>query len=817
MPSLLQDLRFARRVLVKNPGFTATAALTLALGIGSTSAVFSLVQGVLLTPPPYRDPERLILITPARTDGQPYSRNWTAEQFLDFQKGAKSFDAVAAYDWTFDFLTLPDGSESIGGLGVSKDYFKVIGINPLLGREFLENEAPVKYWEQTAIILGYNLWQRRFNGDRGILGKTVHLGIFDKSLTVVGVMPPGVRFLPSPSNAHEPNYDINAHVDFWVPVRPDPAKAKESWCSLFGRLRADVTLAQAGAELSTITARQAESDRELEGLTAKAEQIAQELNHEGRRLLLPLFGAVTLVFLIACGNVSGLLLARGLQRRYEYAVRSALGARRIQLFRQALTESLLLAVPGGVLGIGLGLVTVKVLKAIAGHAIPRLDAVMIGWPVLSFGFGSALLAAALAGVVPALRVSQLNPARGLEDTRTSSLSRRERQLLGGLTMLQTALTLALLAGAFLLIRTVNNLARLNPGYNTRHMLTMNVTDVRWGNYFDFHERALERLSALPGVKNVAFAWGLPLTGDNWVSAIEIEGQPRGGKFKDQLRFPTRSVTPNYFEMLGQKLVAGRNFLQAHSSATNRIVQPQVAIINEAMVERYFPGANPIGKRLRYAGQKEFNIEIIGVVANARTEDLTRRAEPEIYYSFWEAMMRTKRLVVQTESDPRRLIATVQRELRAIQPTLAIENVKTLEQIRSDSVASQSFAMRLLVGFSLVASALALVGIYGVLSLSVGSRNREIAIRVALGAQRNNVLRLVLGEGLRLVVFGLLLGVGAAVALGQVLRAFLFEVQPSDPVTLIVGAALFATVALMACYIPARRATNIDPMKALRYE
>ena len=296
MSSVLRDLRFAWRMRARKPGFTSVAVLTLALRIGATSAVFDLIQGVLLTPPPYSKPQRVILISPARIDGQPYSRSWTAEQFLDFQRQAKSFEAIAAYDWTFDFLTLPDGSESIGGLGVSKDYFEVLGIKPLLGRQFLESEAPVKYWEQTAIILGYNLWQRRFNGDSDVIGKTVRLGIFEKSLTVVGVMPPGVRFLPSPANAHEPNYDINAHVDFWVPVTPDPARLKESWCCVVGRLRDGVTLEQARAELSAIAARQIHTDRDLEGLTAKAQPIAEELNREGRRLLWPLFGAVALVF-----------------------------------------------------------------------------------------------------------------------------------------------------------------------------------------------------------------------------------------------------------------------------------------------------------------------------------------------------------------------------------------------------------------------------------------------------------------------------------------------------------------------------------------
>ena len=812
MPSFLREGRPGLRMLARNPGLTAVAVLTLGLGIGSTSSVFSLIHGVLLTPPPYRDADRIVLISPARTDGQPYSRDWTVGQFLDFQKETRSFDAVASYDWTFDFLVLPDGSDCIYGMGVTKEYFKVLGIKPRLGREFLESEAPAKYWDQTVVILGHGLWQRRFNGNPRILGRKVRFGIFSTPLTVVGVMPPMVRFLPSHSNAHEPNYDVNAQVDFWIPIVPDPATPKENWCNAIARLRPGATLTQARTELTSIAGREAQADRDFEGIVAKVEPITAELNHEGQRLLYPLFGAVILVFLIACGNVAGLLLARGVQRQGEYAVHAALGARRLQLFRQVLAESLLLALAGAVAGAGLAFVVVRVLKALGGHAIPRLDAVTVGWPVLALCVGSAVLAAVVAGTVPALRASRLDPAEALKGTRTSSVGRGDRRLLSSVAIVQTALTLALLAGALLLVRTVNNLARVNPGYRTEHLLTMNVTDVNWGKYFEFHERALQRLSALPGVKDVAFAWGVPLTGESWMNTIEIEGQAdRSTRLKDQARVPTRSVTPNYFDMLGQRIVAGRNFPAAHSVPANGITRARIAIVNEAMAQRYFPNADPVGRKLNKS------IEIIGVVANARTEKLTRKAEPEIYYWFWEAAMRTKHLVIQTTLDARQLVVAVQRELRAIEPTLSIDNVKTLGQIRSDSVATQTFAMQLLIGFSAVAIALALVGIYGVLSLSVASRKREIAIRLAVGAQRGHVLALVLREGLILIAVGLVVGTGVGIALGRVLGALLFGVGAADPATFAGGTILFMLVASMACLVPALRATRVDPTVALRQE
>ncbi len=811
---MFQDLRFGVRMLLKQPGFTLIAALTLSLGIGATSAVFSLIQGVLLTPPPYQQPERIALISSARTDGQQTSgpRGWPAAQWLEWQKEAKSFEAIAAYRWTFDFIVSEDGSESIEGMLVTKDYFGVTGLKPYLGRAFQDSDTVAN--APPVIIIGYELWRRVFNGDPSIIGKPIRFR-WDTPPTIIGVMPPGVRFFPSPTMAQEPNYNVNAQVDYWIPARINPNRLKDPAWNVAGRLQNGTALDAAQAELASITARQAQDDRDFAGVAARTQSLTAEMNRDGRRILLPLLGAAALVLLIACGNVAALLLVRGLGRQQEYAVRCALGAGRVALFRQVSTESLLLALVGGALGAGLAFGAVELFKLIGGHAIPRLDAVTTGWPVLACGLGAAALAALLAGLLPALRAARLDPMIALKDAGPkSSAGRGERRLLRGVTMIQTALTLALLVGAGLLIRTMNNLSNVQAGYDTGKILTMSVTAVQRDNRerVAFHQQALERVARLPGVRHAAFAWGVPLTGNNWPFGVEIEGRPAAGKPSDLPTLPARSVTEDYFKLLGQALVAGRDF-----RSTDNGDAPRVAIINQALADRYFPQSDPIGKKLWGFGRRDNPTEIIGVVANGRTDDLTKAAEPEIYLSFWQAGAFTKHLLVSATTDPRALMAAVQRELRSVAPTVAIENLKTLEQIRSESLASRSFAMRLLVGFSIVASALTLVGVYGVLSLSVAARRRELAIRSAVGAGRRDILKLVFGEGLRLIAGGVIAGLLAALALSRVLMTFLFEVEPTDPATLIGMGALFVCVALLACLAPARRAAKVDPLEALRYE
>jgi putative ABC transport system permease protein len=474
-----RELRFAVRMLLKQPGFSLIAILTLALGIGATSAVFSLIQGVLLTPPPYEKPEQLVLLRAARTDGRKMDspREWAAQQWTEWQKEAKSFEGIAAYGWTFNFLIRNDGSQSMQGMFVTKDYMPLMGLKTIAGRGFEDSDFSLG--PTTAILLGYEFWQRAFNGDPRIIGKTVRISRWDVPPTVIGVMQPGVRFLPSPVAAKEPNYNVNATVDFWAPAMPDPKHMKDAGWDVIARVRGGMPPRQAQEELAVLAAREGRAEPQFEGYTPHLEPLIEDMNRDGRRILIPLLGAAALVLLIGCGNAAALLLVRGLQRQQEYAVRGALGMGRVALFRHALTEGLLLAMIGGTFGVGLALGVVKVFKLIAGHAVPRLDGVTAGWAVLAWGFSVAVLAALFAGILPALRAFRLDPMEVLKSAGprgTAGLG--ERRLLRGVTTMQTALTLALLVGAGLLIRTMLKIADVPSGYNTARILTMSVTEVQ---------------------------------------------------------------------------------------------------------------------------------------------------------------------------------------------------------------------------------------------------------------------------------------------------------------------------------------------------
>lgn len=807
----MNDLRFTLRQLLKNPGFTAVAVLTLALGIGASLTVFSLIQGVLLTPPPYPHPDRLMLVTPTRDDGQRYTRGWPAAQWQSWLTESKSLESAAGYGWNFNFLVLPEGSESVEGLAVTRDYFKVVGIQPALGRVFEDSDIPTT-GPQTAIILGHDLWKRRFNGDPKVIGQSVRLSRRPQPLTVVGVMPPDIRFLPSPNVTSEPNYNVDAKVDYWVPVQPDPKRAKRPDWNIVARLRPDVTVPAAQAELAALVERQIRDEPDFAGIRARLNPVEVQMNQEGRRLLIPLAGAVLLVFLIACGNAAGLLLARGLQRHHEYGVRAALGAGPLDLCRPVLMESLLLACLGALAGAVLAGGCVNTLKVIAGSAIPRLDAVRLGWPVWLFSLAAAAVAGLIAGLLPAWRSLALDPASELKaGSRTASTGRTERGLLGSLATLQIALTFALLVGAGLLVQTAHSLARIRPGFNTEQVLTLSVTAVGT-NWLDFHTQALERTARLPGVKAAAFAWGVPLTGNKWHNTFDVPGQTDADSMKNGITLPTRSVTPDYFQALGLTLKEGRGF-----RANDDEKAPRVGIINQALADRYFPGQSPIGQALKFKDGGTNRIEIVGVLANARTESLTDEAEPELYFSFWQFGAFSKHLVIKSQADPLSVAVAVQRELRAIDPTVSVENIKTLGEIRADSVAARTFAMNLLIGFAVVACILATVSIYGVLSLMVSSRKNEIAIRLAVGARREDVLGLILGGGLRLAAAGIGLGLAVALGLAIALKTFLFGVTPTDPLTLAVMIVLILAITLGTCWIPAQRATRIEPLAALRNE
>jgi predicted permease len=814
LEAIARDLRVGTRSLRKRPGFTAIAVLTLALGIGATSAVFSLVQGVLLTPPPYQEPDRLVVITPTRLDPEiGESPDWSAEQWLGWREESQLLETIGAYMWTFSFLVSDDGSLPIEGMRVTRDYFRATGLEPAIGRVFDATEtggaeAPA------AILLGHELWMNRFGGDPSIVGQQVRLARMDEAPVVIGVMPPGVRFLPAQRSEQEPNYDLNATVDYWLPGEPTRASSVEilqqqSW-SAVGRLAPGATVEAAQRDLALIATRQAQANPAYEAMRPELRAVPDVLNGDGRRILLPLLAAAALVFLIACGNVAALLLVRGLQRQREYGVRVAIGAGRRALLRLVTLESLLLAVTGGLIGFGIALLLVRGFKSVAGEAIPRLDGVSIGWTVLGFGLAAALVSALIAGVYPALRAWTHSEAGSLKEagSRTSA-GRAERRLLASLTVAQAALTLALLVGAGLLVRTMGNLATIDRGYSGEQVLTMAVTEVG-DDWAGFHRLALERVSAIPGVEGAAFAWGVPLTGNMWRQDVEIEGStsPAGG----EVSLPMRAVTPGYFDIFGRTISAGRDFRPTDDGPGE-----VVAVVNDAFVKRYFDGASPLGRTVTVPNFGDAEFVIVGTVSDLRTEDLTQTAAPEIYVSLWQVNAFTKDLVVATRGDAMSVATEVQRVLREVDPTVGIGNVRTMGEIRGDSLASRRFAMQLLVGFALLASVLTVGGIYGVLSLSVAARRREIAIRAAVGASRSSVLRLVMGDGLKTVGAGVGVGLILAIALSRILQTFLFGVEPTDPPTLLAVAVLFTAVAAVACWVPARRATSVDPVEALRDE
>jgi putative ABC transport system permease protein len=594
---------------------------------------------------------------------------------------------------------------------------------------------------------------------------------------------------------------------------PDPKAMTDPYWDVVARVRQGIPPRQAQEELSVLAARQGQAEPQFEGFTPQLEPLTDEMNRDGRRILLPLLGAASLVLLIGCGNAAALLLVRGLQRQQEYAVRGALGMGRVALFRQVLTEGLLLALLGGTFGVVLAFGVVKVFKLVAGQAVPRLDGVTAGWSVLGWGFGAAVLASVFAGILPALRAFRLDPMEVLKSAGpkgTAGLG--ERRLLRGVTMAQTALTLALLVGAGLLIRTMLKIAKVPSGYNTGRILTMSVTEVQYSNWDSFHRQALERVAALPGVQYAAFAWGVPLTGNNWPATLEIEGQPPVVKESEKTALPLRAVTPDYFKLMGEALLEGRDFRSTDDDKASK-----VAIVNQAFADRFFPHQTPVGRKFWLDGRDKPGTDIVGEIANSRSDDLTLEPSPEVYLPLWQAHAFSKHLVVRTAADPRAVVLAVERELHNADPTAAIENVKTLEQIRDESLASRTFAMQLLVGFAVVGSVLTLVGIYGVLFLSVTSRRRELAIRSAVGAQQKDIRKLIFGEGFRLIAAGVVAGVALAMVLSRVLRSFLFEVEPGDPATLVVVGLLFVGVALLACWVPVRRAEKVNPVEALRYE
>ena len=808
MQTLLQDLRYGARMLMKNPGFTLIAVLTLALGIGANTAIFSVVNGVLLKPLPYREPERLIRVFErSRTQPKfPVARG----NFRDYREQNNTLAGLALYTRRDVELSQDDKPERLAALGVTAGFFDLLGVRPLLGREFgREDEAPNN---SSVVILSHALWQRRFNGDPGIVGRTVTLS--GRPFTVVGVMPPGVQHVGG-------DYRSMPHgetVDLWGPLEvPSQAERGAHFCNAVGRLKTGVSLEQATADLNAIAGRLARQfPNTNQGWRIAIQPLHEEIAGRARTTLLALFGAVFFVLLVACVNVANLLLARATAREREIAVRAAVGGGRWRIVRQLLTESLLLAIVGGTAGILLAQWAIDALRALGPEQLPRLQAVNIDGRILLFTLGVTVVTGVLFGLAPALQAGQFNLNALLKEGGRGG-GGQKRRLRDALVVIEVALALTLLAGAGLLIRSFWKLQQTDPGFNAERVLTasLSLPGARYGDapkVAAFQQRLLERLAALPGAQSAGLTSDLPWTGYDENAGFAIEGKTFPPNDGPSARY--HFVSSDYFRTIGVPLIAGRFF----NADDRRDAQP-VSLINRAMAERYWPGASAVGKRFTFSSQpKEGDwFTVVGVVGDVKDFPHSPAAAPAFYWAMMQQTPRQIILAVRSSADPLNLVEAVRGEVRALDKELPLADAQTLETIAATAVAGRRFTLWLVGLFALAAMALAAIGIYSVLSYLVAQRTHEIGLRMALGAQLGDVLKLVVRQGMTLVLTGLAAGITAAIALTRLIKGLLFEVSATDPLAFAMAAALLALVALLACYIPARRATKVDPMVALRYE
>jgi putative ABC transport system permease protein len=814
LESFFQDIRYGLRGLLRNPGFTAVAIVTLALGVGANTAIFTVVNAILLRPLPYRDPSRLVYIsefwpheTPVRTVPSPDFANWSEHDRL--------FNGLAAYGGGAEVnLTGMGEPERLLGARVTADFFMLLGVPPFLGRSFLREED--RPGGRKVVLLSYELWQRRFGSDAKVIGSTVQLD--GEPYTVVGVTPAGFRF---------PDDDFRAQVFLPMLVAragdwkaPDPNNFR--LLRTLARLRPGVTLDQVRAELTSLVRAEAEQEppqfkRMRAGMEVRVTSLFERLSAPVRPILLILLSAVALLLIMSCVNVAGMLLARGASRQRELVVRAALGARKARIAAQLLTENLALVIAAAAVAFLLGFAGLRALQALAPPQIPHLDSARLDLSVLLFTTLIAALTGILSGLAPAVVGSRLELSEALKGSGAGTGSvRNQHRIRSILVTTEVALALVLLIGSGLLTRSLIHLISVDPGFHTHSLLTLRLSlsekSYPKAEQKDaFLSELLSRVCALPGVRAAGAGSGLPTLGWWSLNGTDIEGQP---EMPPGLRpdIPHDVVSATYFQALGMPLLAGRSF-----SEQDRPTTVQVAVVNPAFVHQYFPGQNPIGKHVRNGGRSGPWREIVGVVGDVRQLGPSQDESPEIYTPYQQDPTGEMNLVLRTTADPLALVAPVKAAVQTMDPAQPVYDVATMDQRLAESLSPQRFNALLVGAFALAALALAGVGIYGVLAFSVARRTCEIGLRMALGARRAEVLTLVVGEGLRLCGLGIGLGLAVSVPLTRLLRSVLFGVSPADPPTLAAASAALVLVAVLACYIPARRAITIDPMTALRQE
>ncbi|MGO8732033.1 MAG: ABC transporter permease [Terriglobia bacterium] len=804
MRTLMQDLKYGLRMLARDPGFTAVAVLTLALGIGGNVAVFSLLDAVLLRPLPYSHPNRLFMFFPVDAKSHHAQVASSYPNFQAWHEQSHAFEAMAGYNEESFNLTGTTEPERLHGLYSTSGLFALLGIPPLLGREFSPTDDP------HVVLLSYELWHRRFGGDAGIIGKPIHLE--GSAYTVLGVLPPHFSFPPQ-------RWEGTPQV--FVPVIPNPDRG---WHSLrvIGRLAPGITEQQARAEMNGICARLAQAYTDTNrDLGVVVNSLNQEVVGGVRQTGLVLFGAVAFVLLIACTNVANLLLSQGATREREIAIRSAVGATRSRIVRQLLTESLLLAGMGGALGVGLAYWALPLLaSAMPQHTglFTRVhDAgIELNSTVFIFAVLLSVLSCALCGLLSAWRATK--PAR------ISGASVRTGRIRGALIGLEVALSFVLLAGAGLMIKSLVRLLETDVGFRTERLLTMDVSlagekYASGENQAAFFGQVLKRFESLPSVASVGAIVDLPMTRSHTRNGFEITGpHPRQG------RADYHAVSPNYFHTMGIPLLSGRELLTADSTRA-----PLVGVVNRSMAQKYWPDENPIGKTITASRCIEVStskgssvqckpqeLEIVGIVGDVPF-GLDAPPYPELFMPYTQWPSNEMALVLRTASDTSSLIPVVKKEIWRVDPDQPVTDIKTMDELVSIEAAARRFVLQLIGVFASIALVLAAVGIYGVVSYGTRQRTHEIGIRMALGARGQQILWLVAGQNAKWLLVGITTGVASALALTRLLGAYLYAVRPTDPLTFGAVSLLLLAVALLAVYIPARRATKVDPMEALRYE